>query len=54
MEQFTVENDPDLYDFIENWHDRILDEYDIINRDVKRKKPVRPNRLYQMAKGARR
>lgn len=50
MEQFTIENDPELYDFIEAWNDQILDEYDIINHNVKRKKPVREKRLYQMAR----
>lgn len=54
MEQFTIENDPNLYDFIEGWHDQILDEYDIINKDVKRKKPVREKRLHQMARRSRR
>ena len=50
MEQFTIENDPDLYDFIERWNDGILDRYDIINHDVRRKKPVRERELTAIAR----
>lgn len=50
VEQFMMENDDGLYDFIEGWNDGILDRYDTINHNVKRKKPVREKALYQLAK----
>ena len=50
IEQFMIENDDGLYDFIEQWNDGILDRYDTINHNVKRKKPVREKALYEIAK----
>lgn len=35
MEQFVIEHDPDLYDFIETYHDGILDLYDTVNHGCK-------------------
>lgn len=53
IEQLTIENDPDMYDFVERFNDGILDEYDIINQGVKRKKPVREKMLFDIARRQR-
>lgn len=52
IEQLTIENDSEMYDFVERFNDGILDEYDIINRNVKRKKPVSERVSFKMARGA--
>lgn len=50
IEQFVIENDEGLYDFMEAFNDKVLAEYDTINAGVKRKKPVR--RVFEIAEGA--
>lgn len=41
IEQVCIENDPDLYDFCEAFADGILDQYDVVNHNVKRTKRLR-------------
>ena len=50
IEQMTIENDPNLYDFIEAFNDGILNEYDIINHKAKRMRPVGTKRLGEIAR----
>lgn len=52
IEQFTIECDPDVYDFMERFNDALLDEYDTINAGASRKRPVSERKAYKIAKGA--
>ncbi len=52
IEQVTIESDSGLYDFVEAFNDGVLDEYDIINHGVKRKKPVREKKAFDIARKA--
>lgn len=46
IEQFRVECDADLFDFVEGFADRIFDAYSVVNRDAPRPKSVRGGRLW--------
>lgn len=46
VEQFRIECDADLYDYIERFADRIFDAYSVINRDAPKPKSVRAKRLW--------
>ncbi|HBG40239.1 MAG TPA: hypothetical protein DDW85_02345 [Porphyromonadaceae bacterium] len=48
IEQFTIEENPTLYDFHFEFHSRILDEYKTINKDIKRSKSIRGNELWNI------
>ena len=52
IEQFTIECDPDIYDFVERFNDGILDEYDTINADRKRKRAVSERKVFKQARRA--
>jgi hypothetical protein len=47
VEQFRIECDADLYDYIERFADRIFDAYSVINKDAPRPKSIRAKRLWQ-------
>lgn len=51
IEQFTIEENPDLYDFYKEYHDRIIEKYKMINKDVKRPKRLRGKALWEAVNG---
>ena len=51
IEQFVIENDPDLYGFIEDYNDRILDRYDTINHGAKRKRSLNAKEMFGLFGG---
>ena len=46
IEQFRVECDAGLFDFVEGFADRIFDAYSVVNRNVPNPKSVRGGRLW--------
>jgi hypothetical protein len=38
LEQLTIEENPELYDFYKDFHDKIITEYSIINKSIRREK----------------
>ncbi len=46
VEQFRIECDADLYDYVESFADRIFDAYGVINKDVPKPKSIRAGKLW--------
>lgn len=46
IEQFRIECDADLFDFVEGFADRIFEAYSVVNKDAPRPKSVRGGRLW--------
>ena len=47
IEQFTIEENPGLYDFHFEYHNRIIEKYLTINKAIKRNKSLRGNMLWR-------
>lgn len=47
IEYFCIEQDDGLYDFVYQYQKRIIDAYNVVNKDAKRKKSVRGGKLWQ-------
>ncbi len=50
IEQFTIEENPGLYDFHFDYHSRIIDKYKTINKEIKRNKSLRGEALWKEIK----
>lgn len=50
IEQFTIEENPGLYDFHFEYHKRIIEKYLTINKDIKRNKSLRGEKLWKELK----
>ena len=48
IEQFTIEENKDLYNFYMEYHTQIIEEYKTINKNIKKKKSLRGNKLGQV------
>lgn len=48
IEQFVIEVNEELYDFWLEYHEDILKEYYTINKNIKKQKSIRGNRLWQV------
>lgn len=48
IEQFVIEENPDVYDFHLDYHMRIVEEYKTINKDVKRNRSLRGKKLWEV------
>lgn len=48
IEQFTIEENRDLYNFYMEYHTQIIEEYKTINKNIKKKKSLRGNKLWQV------
>lgn len=47
IEQFTIEDNKDLYDFYLEYHELIIEEYKTINKDQKKHKSLRGKKLWE-------
>lgn len=50
IEQFTIEENPGLYDFHFEYHNRIIEKYMTINKEIKRNKSLRGEKLWDEIK----
>lgn len=50
IEQFTIEENPGLYDFHFEYHNRIIEKYMTINKEIKRNKSLRGEKLWNEIK----
>lgn len=50
IEQFTIEENPGLYDFHFEYHNRIIEKYMTINKEIKRNKSLRGEALWKEIK----
>ena len=50
IEQFTIEENPGLYDFHFEYHNRIIEKYLTINKEIKRNKSLRGEKLWDEIK----
>lgn len=50
IEQFTIEENPGLYDFHFEYHNRIIEKYMTINKGIKRNKSLRGEKLWNEIK----
>lgn len=50
IEQFTIEENPGLYDFHFEYHNRIIEKYMTINKEIKRNKSLRGEKLWNAIK----
>lgn len=51
IEQFTIEDNKDLYDFYLEYHELIIEEYKTINKDQKKHKSLRGKKLWETVEG---
>ena len=48
IEQFVIEINRELYDFWMEFHNNILEEYSTINKNIKKQKSIRGDKLWQV------
>ena len=51
IEQFTIEENKDLYDFYLEYHELIIDEYKTINKNINKQKSLRGKKLWETVEG---
>ena len=48
IEQFVIEENKEFYDFLHEYHNSVLEAYKTINKDIKKQKSLRGNKLWQV------